>query len=113
MIFLPRAYNKDDINDSNLIDLLSISYREHKRMLNEVEDGYRKMDHEHEKNSRKICHRVEGVVANMPREIRLILEAEVLENKKGTKWYKEFYSMAQYYSKRKIAYRKFIDAINK
>lgn len=110
---MPRLNNEQDIKNSNLIDLLSVSYREHKRMLNETENGYRKMERDHEYNARKVCYRFEGVVADMPQEIRLILEAEVLENKKGTKWYMEYYSVAQYYKKRKLAYKKFIDAINK
>jgi hypothetical protein len=113
VIILSRRSSEEDAKLFELIDILSISYREHKRMLDELDNGYRSMDYQREKNSRKVCYRFEGVIANMSQEIRLILEAEVLGNKKGTKWYREYYSVSQYYVKRKIAYRKFIEAINK
>lgn len=105
---------KNCINDdSYLIDLINESYHYHKRVLNEVENGIKNYDYLKVRASHIVVSHIDNVVNDLTGKIRLIIDSEVIGNKKGTKWYVEYFSTPSYYRARKIAYRMFLKNIEK
>jgi len=103
-------------NDEQLlldIDALNKSYHYHKHVLYEDENGLSHYDPEKLFYSRRTVLRVESILDMMPRRERLIIEAEVIGSKKGTKWYIGFFSAPSYYRIRRQAYKMFLDLVNK
>ena len=99
--------------DSNLIDLINSSYHHHKRVVYESENGVSGYDYMKVRASRRIVNHIDNVVNDMTGKIRLIIDCEVIGNKKGTKWYTEYFSTPSYYRARKLAYRTFLENIEK
>lgn len=99
--------------DSNLIDLINKTYHYHKRVLFEAENGIKNYDYLRVRASRIVVSHIDNVVNDLTGRIKLIIESEVVGNMKGTKWYIEFFSMPSYYRARKIAYKMFIENIEK
>lgn len=95
------------------IDVLNKSYHYHKNVLLEDEYGITHYEHGRLRCSRRSVSRIESTVSIMPEREKLFIEAEILENKMGTKWYREYYSTPSYYRIRKIAYKMFLDMVNK
>lgn len=99
--------------DSLKIDLINDSYRYHKRLLYEVEQGVKEYDYLRVKASYKIVSHIDNVANDFTGKTKLIIDSEVLGNKKGTKWYTEYFSTPSYYRARKIAYRQFLENLEK
>lgn len=98
---------------SNEVDLLNEAYHHHKRVLFEAENGIRNYDSEKVKAAHKIVNHVDGVINDLQGKYKLIIENEIISNKKGSKWYTEFFSTPSYYRTRKVAYKMFIENIEK
>ena len=105
--------NKKFKEDSYLIDLINDTYHYHKMVLNEAESGVRDYDYMRVRASHKVVSHIDNVADGFNGKIKLIIDSEVLGNKKGTKWYTEYFSVPSYYRARKIAYRLFIEKIEK
>ena len=105
--------SEEDKKLSLTIDLLNNSYHYHKRVLYEEENGYANYDDNRLTYSRRSVSRIEKTLLMLPEREKLIIEAEVINSKKGTKWYREFFSTPSYYRNRKTAYKMFIDMINR
>ena len=99
--------------DAYLIDLINDSYHYHKMLLKEVENGIKDYDFMRVRVSHKIVSHIENVIDGLNGKIRLIIDSEIIGNKKGTKWYTEYFSTPSYYRARKIAYRLFLEKIEK
>lgn len=100
-------------NDSYLIDLINQSYLYHKRVINEVANGVKEYDYMRLRASHKVVDHIDNVANDFTGKIKLIIDSEVLSNKKGSKWYREYFSTPSYYRARKIAYRTFLENIEK
>lgn len=105
--------SEEDKKLSLTIDVLNNSYHYHKRVLFEEENGYTDFDDGRLMYSRRSVSRIEKTLLMLPEREKLIIEAEVINSKKGTKWYREFFSTPSYYRNRKTAYKMFIDMINR
>ena len=103
----------EDRELSNVIDALNSSYHYHKHVLFEDEYGVTHYECNRLWHSRRSVMKIESTLEMLPEKERLIIEAEVINSKKGTKWYREFFSTPSYYRNRKAAYKMFIDLINK
>lgn len=99
--------------DSYLIDLVNQSYHYHKRVLLETESGVREYDYIRIRASRKIVSHIDNVTNDLSEKYKFIIENEVINNKKGSKWYMEYFSTPSYYRNRKRAYRLFLENIEK
>lgn len=99
--------------DSYLVDLVNQSYHYHKRVLLEAETGVKDYDYMKLRASHKIVKHIENVSNDFTGKTKLIIQSEVLGNKKGSKWYTEFFSTPSYYRARRIAYRVFLENIEK
>ena len=105
---------KEDFKkDLQEIDLLNEAYHHHKRVLFEAENGIKDYDIERVKASHKIVSHIDSVINDLQGKYKLIIESEIIGNKKGSKWYTEFFSTPSYYRTRKVAYRMFIEKIEK
>ena len=105
--------NESYKNDSNLIDLYNQSYHYHKRVLLEAETGVKDYDYMKVRASHRIVSHIENVTNDFTGKTKLIIDSEILGNKKGSKWYTEFFSTPSYYRARRIAYRMFLENIEK
>lgn len=99
--------------DSYKIDLINDSYHYHKRLLKEVESGVKEYDYIRVRTSYKIVAHIDNVANDFTGKIKLIIDSEVIGNKKGSKWYTEYFSTPAYYRARKLAYRMFLENIEK
>lgn len=99
--------------DELKIDLLNQSYHYHKRVLLEAQNGYRDYDYMKLRASHRVVSHIDSVANDFTGKVKLIVDAEVIGNKKGTKWYTEYFSTPSYYRARKIAYRMFLENIEK
>lgn len=99
--------------DSLLIDLINQSYHYHKRVIAEASEGIKDYDYMKVRNSTKIVKHIDHVANDFTGKMKLIIDSEVLGNKKGSKWYIEYFSTPGYYRARKLAYRTFIENIEK
>lgn len=99
--------------DSYKIDLINQSYHYHKRLLDEVEHGIKDCDYMRVRTSHKIVAHIDNVAKDFTGKYKLIIDSEVIGNKKGTKWYEEYFSTPCYYRTRKVAYRLFLENIEK
>ena len=95
------------------IDALNKSYHYHKQVLNEDENGITRYEGDKLMYSRRSVFKIENTLSLLPERERIIIDAEVINSKKGTKWYREFFSVPTYYRNRKHAYKMFLDMINK
>lgn len=95
------------------IDALNKSYHYHKHVLFEDENGITHYECNRLWYSRRSVSRIESTVSMLPERERLIIEAEIINSKIGTKWYREFFSTPSYYRNRKLAYKMFLDMVNK
>lgn len=105
--------NKQFKEDSHSIDLLNDSYHHHKRVLREVENGIKDYDYMRVRASHKVVSHIDEVVSDLTGKTRLIIDKEVIDNQKGTKWYMEYFSTPAYYRARRIAYRIFLEKLEK
>ncbi len=105
--------NRNYKKDVYLIDLISKSYLHHKRVLQEVENGVQEYDYMKVRASRRVVDHINNVVNDMPSREKIIIDNEVINNKKGSKWYMEYFSIPSYYRIRKDAYRMFLENIEK
>ena len=99
--------------DSHLIDLYNKSYHYHKRVLLEHENGIINYDNYRINASRKVVKHIETVANDFTGKYKLIVDNEIIGNKKGSKWYMEYFSVPSYYRARKIAYQMFIENVEK
>lgn len=99
--------------DSYLIDLLNASYHHHKRVVFEAESGIKDYDYMRVRASRRIVSHIDNVVNDLTGKNKLIISSEIINNKKGSKWYTEYFSTPSYYRARKVAYRMFLENIEK
>lgn len=99
--------------DSYLIDLINESYHYHKRVLIEAENGIKDYDYMKVRASHKVVAHIDNVAKDLTGKTKLIIDSEVLGNKKGSKWYTEYFSTPSYYRARKVAYRMFLENIEK
>ena len=99
--------------DSYLIDLINESYHYHKRVLSEAENGIKDYDYMKVRASHKVVAHIDNVAKDLTGKTKLIIDSEVLGNKKGSKWYTEYFSTPSYYRARKVAYRMFLENIEK
>ena len=100
-------------NDSYLVDLVNQSYHYHKRVLYEVQTGVKEYDYMKVRASNRIVNHIDNVVKDFTGNVKLIIDSEVINNKKGSKWYTEYFSTPGYYRARKLAYRMFLENIEK
>ena len=105
--------DKNFKKDSIAIDLLNNSYHYHKRVIFESNNGIKKYDYMKIRASHRIVEHIDCVANDLSGKIKLIIDSEVIGNKKGTKWYTEYFSAPSYYRTRKIAYRMFLENIEK
>ena len=105
--------NSKEKADAHLIDLFNQTYRYHKRVIYEYENGIKDYDFMKFRASSKIVKHIDTVASEFTGKIKLIIDSEVLGNKKGTKWYQEYFSAPCYYQTRKVAYRLFLENIEK
>lgn len=105
--------NKSFKEDSIKIDLINDSYHYHKRLLNEIEHGIKEYDYMKVRASHKIVAHIDNVAKDFSGKMKLIIDSEVLGDKKGSKWYEEYFSAPSYYRARKLAYRAFLENIEK
>ena len=105
--------NTDFKHDSNLIDVINKTYRYHKRLLNEVENGVKSYDYMRVRASHNVVSHINNVANDFTGKTKLIVDSEILGDKKGTKWYMEYFSTPSYYRARKLAYRMFIENLEK
>ena len=61
----------------------------------------------------KVVGHIDSVINDLNGKTKLIISSEVVGNLKGTKWYTEYFSTPSYYRARKVAYRIFLENINK
>lgn len=99
--------------DSYKIDLINDSYHYHKRVLREIENGIKEYDYMKVRTSYKVVSHIDNVANDFTGKIKLIIDSEVIGNKKGSKWYTEYFSTPAYYRARRIAYRMFLENIEK
>ena len=99
--------------DSHLVDLINSSYHYHKRVLFEAENGIKDYDYMRIRTSHRIVAHIESVINDLTGKERLIIDNEIIDNKKGSKWYVEYFSTPAYYQARKVAYRVFLENIEK
>ena len=66
-----------------------------------------------ERTSHRIVAHIDSVINDLTGKERLIIDKEIIENKKGSKWYMEYFSVPSYYRARKIAYQMFIENVEK
>lgn len=95
------------------LDLLNEAYHHHKRVLFEAENGIRNYDSEKVAAAHRVVSHIDSVINDLQGKYKLIIESEIIANKKGSKWYTEFFSTPSYYRARKDAYRMFIENIEK
>ena len=100
-------------DDSFLIDIINQSYHYHKRLLKEAESGVKDYDYMRVRASHKIVSHIDNVTNDLTGKYKLIIDSEVIGNKKGSKWYTEYFSTPSYYRARKVAYRMFLENIEK
>ena len=105
--------NKVHKLDSQIIDLVNRSYHHHKRVLFEAENGIKDYDYMKLRASRRVVNHIDNVVNDLTGKTKLIIDREVIGNDKGSKWYTEYFSTPAYYSARKVAYRLFLENIEK
>lgn len=105
--------NKNFKEDSYQIDLINRSYRYHKRLLNEVENGVKAYDYMRVRASHNVVSHMNNVANDFTGKMKLIVDSEILGDKKGTKWYMEYFSTPSYYRTRKVAYRMFLENLEK
>lgn len=105
--------NNNFKTDEFKIDLINQSYHYHKRVLAEAKYGYKDFSYIKLRASNRIVSHIDSVANDFTGKIKLIIDAEVIGNKKGTKWYTEYFSTPSYYRARKIAYRMFLENIEK
>lgn len=107
---MKETNNKDD---SYLIDVMNSTYHHHKRVLFEAECGIKDYDYMDLRASRRIVNHIDNVAKDLTGKNKLIIDSEVIGNKKGSKWYTEYFSIPGYYRARKVAYRLFLENIEK
>lgn len=105
--------NIDYKKDAYQIDLINDSYHYHKMVLKEAETGVKDYDYMRVRASHKVVSHIDNVANGFNGKIKLIIDSEVIGNKKGTKWYTEYFSTPSYYRARKVAYRLFLEKIEK
>jgi len=108
-----RKINKKQKDNVGIMDILNRSYHHHKDLLAENDNGLCKHSYYRVLESRRVVARYENTIKELPERVRFILNAELIDNKFGSKWYREFYSTPTYYRNRKIAYKMFIISVNK
>lgn len=115
---LANNYNRYSVDEdfrrnSALVDLINSSYHFHKRMLYESRNGIKDYDYMRIRTANRIVSHIETVVNDFQGKDKLIIDSEIIGNKKGSKWYTEFFSTPSYYRARKQAYRVFLENIEK
>lgn len=96
--------------DKSLIDLLSRSYLNSKRILKENELGIRSNTESSLESYRFNVYHIEHVVSCLCDNDRFIIDNEVIKGKRGN-WYYEYMSSATYYKHRKKAYSNFLSSL--
>lgn len=97
--------------DKVLIDLLSRSYLNSKRILRENELGLRNSAERYLEPYRLNVYHIEQVVNALNDNDRFIIDNEVIKGKRGN-WYYEYMSTSTYYKHRKKAYSNFLSSLN-
>ena len=97
--------SKKELTD---IAVLSRSYINHKRVLDEAERGiFAYKPHRLEASKRMVEH-IEAVTESLPEMDRIIIENVVLKGKTG-RWYDLYFSAPTYYRIRKRAFKTFLN----
>ena len=105
--------NKKIKYNSKMIDLINKSYHYHKRLLFEVENGVKNYDYFRVRTSKNVVSHIEAVASEFSGKLKLVIDNDVIGDKKGTKWYTEYFSAPSYYRARQIAYDMFLENIEK